>query len=284
MGIHPSAIVDPSAEIHPEAEIGPYCRVGAGCKLAENNVLMQGAILGPNTEAGPGNVFHYHSLVGGDPQYLGFDPDTASGTLIGQGNHFREFSQVHRGLKDGGHTVLGNRNFIMATAHIAHDCVFGDDNVLANYSGLAGHVVVGNRCFISGHVGVHQFCRIGDLAMIGGSGKVPKDVPPFMILKHYGLIVGVNVVGLRRAGVGTEARLALKDAYREIFRSGKSLTSALETLRLEWQGRTMPPELQQLISFCATRSKRGLSHGPRLAAAANDAGDQDMEEGDDHTF
>ncbi len=284
MGIHPTAIVDPSAELHPDVEVGPYCRIGAGCMLEEGNVLMQGAVLGPNTQAGRGNVFHHYSLVGGDPQYLGFDPATRSGTIIGEGNHFREYSQVHRGLKDGGNTVLGDRNFIMATAHIAHDCVFGDENVMANYSGVAGHVVVGRGCFISGHVGVHQFCRIGDLAMVGGSGKVPKDVPPFMILKHYGLIVGVNVVGLRRAGVGPETRLALKDAYREIFRSGKSLPSALETIRREWHGRTMPAELHQLISFCDTPSKRGLSHGPRVANGEDNAGGAEPEEGHDQTF
>lgn len=263
MGIHPSAIIDPSAEIHEDVEVGPNCRISRGCVLDAGNVLMDGAILGPNTRAGRGNTFHFHAVVGHDPQYLGFDSAIESGTQIGEGNHFREFCQIHRGLKPGGNTVIGSRNFFMATSHAAHDCVFGDHNVIANFAGLAGHVTVGNRCFISGHVGIHQFCRIGDLAMIGGQGGVPRDVPPFMTLKFHGILVGLNAVGLRRAGVGPEARSALKNAYREIFRSGKPLPTALETIRREWQGREMPPELAQLVDFCATPSKRGLCHGPR---------------------
>lgn len=263
MPIHPSAIIHPSAVVDPSCDVGPMVQIGENCELGPGNVLMQGAILGPNTKAGKGNVFHYYCVVGHDPQFLGFNPATKSGTVIGDENHFRESCQVHRGLKDGTNTVIGSRNFFMATSHVAHDCVIGNDNVLANYAGLAGHVTVGDRCFISTLVGVHQFCRIGSLAMIGGRTGIPKDVPPYMMMKHYGEVVGINTVGLRRAGVSADSRMALKNAYKKIFRSGLPLTDAVAAIRAEWEGREVPAELAHLLDFCTTKSRRGLSHGPR---------------------
>jgi UDP-N-acetylglucosamine acyltransferase len=268
MAIHPTAQVHPTAEIDPSCEVGPGCLISEGCVLGPGNVLMQGAILGPNTKVGRGNVFHFHSVVGHDPQFLGFDPKTGSGTIVGDENHFREFCQVHRGLKDGTYTRIGSRNFLMATSHVAHDCEIGNDNVLANYAGLAGHVTVGDRCFISTLVGVHQFCRIGTLAMIGGRTGIPKDCPPYMMMKHYGEVVGINAVGLRRAGITAETRNALKNAYKRLFRSGLPLTDAVAAVHSDWEGREMPPELQHLLDFCTTKSKRGLSHGPRRSSKA----------------
>ncbi|MBI1290976.1 acyl-ACP--UDP-N-acetylglucosamine O-acyltransferase [bacterium] len=268
MAIHPSAIIHPTATVDPTNEIGPAVQIGENCVLGPGNTLMQGAILGPNTVVGRGNVFHFYSVVGHDPQFLGFNPATKSGTVIGDENHFREFSQIHRGLKDGTNTVVGSRNFFMATSHVAHDCLIGNDNVLANYAGLAGHVSMGDRCFISTLVGVHQFCRIGSLAMIGGRTGIPKDVPPYMMMKHYGEVVGINTVGLRRAGVTAEARAALKNAYKKLFRTGMSLTEAVAAVRGEWAGREMPAELLHLLEFCTTKSKRGMSHGPRRGIGA----------------
>lgn len=279
MSIHPAAHVHPTAELHPSVEVGPGARIGPGCRIGEGTVLMDGAILGPNTIVGKGNVFHYHCVIGHDPQFLGFDPATKSGTIIGDGNHFRELCQVHRGLKDGQNTVLGNGNFLMATSHVAHDCRLGDNNVLANYSALAGHVVVGDKCFLSGHVGVHQFARIGSLAMIGGRTGISKDVPPYVTVKHYGVIVGLNVVGLRRAGVSQATRTELKRAYKELFRSGRGVTKSIAILREQWQGREMPAEVKFFIDFCAEKSKRGLCHGPRLISAGGRLAE--VEEDDD---
>lgn len=229
---------------------------------------MQGAVICANTIAGAKNTFYHHSLVGGDPQFLGFDPATKSGTVIGDENHFREFCQIHRGLKDGTNTIIGNKNFFMATSHVAHDCHIGDMNVLANYAGLAGHVTVEDRCFISTLVGVHQFCRIGTLAMIGGRTGLSKDVPPYMMMKHYGEVVGLNVVGLRRAGVTAPDRAALKSAYKELFRSGRPLSVSIQAVRDQWGGQTMGKELAHLLDFCAVKSKRGMSRGPRPGAVA----------------
>lgn len=275
MSIHPTAIIDPSAEIDVSCEIGPHARIEANVHLGPNNRIMQGAVICRNTIAGEGNVFHYHSLVGGDPQFLGFDPETPSGTIIGNGNHFREFCQIHRGLKEGTNTVIGNENFFMATSHVAHDCAVGNNNVIANYAGLAGHVTVADRCFISTLVGVHQYCRIGSHAMIGGRTGIAKDVPPYVTAKHYGEIVGLNTVGLRRAGFSGETRRALHRAYRELFRAGHPLPRGIEIVRGEWEGREMPPELAHFLDFCAAKSKRGISHGPRRVAQMTSGGEHD---------
>lgn len=263
MPIHPTAIIDSTAEIDASCDIGPYCRIEQNVRLGPNNRVMQGAVICRNTVAGEGNVFYHQSLVGGDPQFLGFDPETPSGTIIGDGNHFREFSQIHRGLKEGTNTVIGNGNFFMATSHVAHDCMIGNNNVMANYSGLAGHVTMGDRCFVSTLVGVHQFCRVGSFAMLGGGAGISKDVPPYVVMKHYGLVVGINIVGLRRAGVSGETRRALQSAYKDLFRGSHSVPKAIEIVRAKWADREMPVELEHFLEFCGTKSKRGLSRGPR---------------------
>lgn len=263
MPIHPSAIVDPTAEVDPTNEIGPNVRIGPNCVVGPGNIFMDGAFLGPNSVVGTGNTFHFRAIVGHDPQFLGFDPKTKSGTRIGNGNHFREFSTVHRGLKDGTFTVLGNENFLMAYSHLAHDCHVGNNVVLVNYAGISGHCILEDRCFISGHVAAHQFCRIGTMAMVGGRAAIVKDVPPYMMLKHYGVLVGVNVVGLRRAGVPAETRTAIRRAYKKLFREGLSIPRAVEELRGEYAGDKISPELEHLLTFCTSGSKRGISRGPR---------------------
>lgn len=273
MPLHPTAVIDSTAQLHYNVDIGPHCVIGANCVVGEGTVMMAGAVLCANSTLGKGNTLYHHALVGGDPQFLGFDPKTKSGTLVGDGNHFREFSQVHRGLKDGTNTVIGDGNFIMATAHVAHDCKLGNNNVLANYAGLAGHVEVGDKVFISTLVGVHQFCRIGSYAMLGGRTGVTKDVPPYSMMKHYGEVVGLNLVGLRRAGIPAETRRALQNAYRALFRSGRPLSKSIAIVVDEWAGRPMPTELTHFLEFCGAKSKRGMSRGPRGKSSTTEAGD-----------
>lgn len=278
MPIHPTAIIDPTAEIHETADIGPYARIEQNCRIGEGTVVMQGAIICRNTVLGRENVVHHSAHIGGDPQFLGFDPETPSGTIIGNKNVFREFCQIHRGLKEGTNTTVGDSNYFMATSHAAHDCQIGSNNVFANYAGLAGHVSVGDRCFVSTLVGVHQFCRIGSFAMVGGRSGISKDIPPYCIVKHYGLVLGLNSVGLRRAGISAASRSALKHAYKEIFRTGRPVSVSIEKLREEWAGREMPAELEHFLDFCGTKSKRGLCRGPRVgfgAYATEEGGTED---------
>ncbi len=263
MAIHPSATIDPSAKVDKSNHIGPGCVIGPHCEIGPNNIFMNGAIIGTRTRIGSENTFHYHSVVGHDPQYLGFNPETKSGTVIGNGNHFREFSSVHRGLHEGSNTVVGDSNFVMAYAHVAHDCAIGNNCVLVNYAGLSGHIHVENNVFISGHVAIHQFVRIGSYSMVGGGAVVSKDVPPFMTLKNYGTVIGINAVGLRRAGFSSEQRINLKNAYKRLFREGHSVKRGLQLLQEDYSGMSIPEEVQALIDFCTAESKRGLSRGPR---------------------
>jgi len=210
------------------------------------------------------------AVIGHLPQYVGFDARIVSYTVLGHENEIREYATIHRSIQAGGETRLGNKDFLMALSHVAHDCVIGDQVVIANQSVLAGHVTVGDRAFISGLSGAHQYTRIGTLAMVSGLTRVTKDAPPYMIYEGESYVMGVNVVGLRRAGVPAATRTALTRAYRVVFRSGLSVPNALQALRLEWEGREMPPELRHFIEFCAVKSKRGLGRPPRGKTAIED--------------
>ncbi|MGD2081617.1 MAG: acyl-ACP--UDP-N-acetylglucosamine O-acyltransferase [Chromatiales bacterium] len=233
MPVHPTAIVDPSAEIHPSAEVGPYCIVEGDVVIGEGCVLESGVRVYAGTRMGRGNRVHHDAVLGAPPQDLSYDPARRTLLEIGEDNTFREFVSVHRGSKEE-RTVVGSGNYLMAQAHIAHDCRVGDANVFANGALLGGHVRVAHHAFLSGHTAVHQFCRIGPYAMVAGVTGVPRDVPPFVTADgHRAEIVGLNLVGLKRAGFDQERRTAIKRAYRLIYKSGLSLAGALERLRAD---------------------------------------------------
>lgn len=279
MAIHPTAVIHPSAVVADDVEIGPGVFIGANVEIGPECELMSGAVVCANTRMGRGNRVHYHAVLGNDPQFLGFDPATKSGLVIGDNNTFRELCTVHRGLKDGLNTVIGNNNFLMATAHIGHDCVLGNHIVVANATQVSGHVEIGDRAFLSGLCAVHQFCRIGRGVMLGGMSGIGKDVPPFLTTRgDFGFLVGVNVVGLRRAGVSAAARTALRQAFRELFLGGLALPKALARLREQWSGSAepMPAELAELLAFCEVRSKRGI-----LSAISRSSGRRSGVEDDD---
>lgn len=256
MAIHPTAIVDPSAEIHPSAEVGPYCIVEGDVVIGEGSVLESGARIYAGTRMGRGNRVHHDAVLGAPPQDLGYDPARPTRLEIGHDNTFREYVSVHRGSKEEG-TIVGDRNYLMAQAHVAHDCRLGDANILANGALLGGHVRVAHHAFLSGHVAVHQFCRIGAYAMIAGVSGVPRDVPPFVTADgHRAEIVGLNLVGLRRAGFDPQRRAAIKRAYRLIYRSGLPLTSALEALRAGEAG----ADVLEIADFFDSSTRGVLPH------------------------
>jgi UDP-N-acetylglucosamine acyltransferase len=218
--IHPLAVVHPQANIGAGVKIGPFAiveedvTIGDGCKIAGHAVVKSGVQLGPNNTIGEG------AILGGLPQHVKCPKDVGR-VVIGANNTFREYATVHLAMKPGTATTLGENNYLMAGAHIAHDCRVGDHVILANNALLAGHVTVGDRAFVSGAVAVHQFCRIGQMAMIGGHSKVVRDVPPYMMIDgSTGDIVGLNMVGLKRNGFTLDQINQLKAAYRIIYRSG----------------------------------------------------------------
>jgi len=232
--IHPTAIVSPDAEICPDVEIGPFCvvepdvTIEGGCRLASRVVVKSG------TRMGPGNQVFEGAVLGGLPQHVHI-PERPGKVVIGAGNTIRENVTIHRALEEDEATIVGDTNLLMVNVHLAHDCRVGNNTIFTNNAMLAGHVTVGDRAYVSGAVAVHQFCRIGSLAMVGGQSHIVKDVPPYVTvdgLSSY--VVGLNQIGLRRAGYSAAEIRRLKDAYRVIYRSGLTWNEILARLRDEF--------------------------------------------------
>ena len=234
MHIHPLAAVSPAASIGSNVHIGPFCvvephvTIGDGCSLESHVVLKNGTTLGRNNQICTGVV------LGGFPQHV--DKPEQPGTLrIGDGNTFRENATAHRAMAAGHETKIGDNNFVMVNAHVAHDCCLGNHVILTNNVMLAGHVTVEDRAYIGGAAAVHQFCRVGRLAMVGGQAHLVKDTPPFVTIDgQSSMVVGLNQVGLRRAGHDLAAIRQLKAAYRLIYRSGLKWDEVLERLQAEF--------------------------------------------------
>ncbi|MEQ8820205.1 MAG: acyl-ACP--UDP-N-acetylglucosamine O-acyltransferase [Sumerlaeia bacterium] len=271
MPIHPTASIHPSAQIADDAEIGANVIVKEECVIGPGCEIMAGAVIGPRTRMGAGNRVHYYAVIGHEPQFIGFDPSTPSGTRIGDRNEFREHSFIHRGLKPGQDTVIGNECYIMGHGHIAHDCIIGNNVVIASFCAVAGHVEVGDRAFLSGNVAIHQFARIGRMAMVGGMTGVSQDIPPFCIAKEsLARIYGLNVVGLRRGGVDQAARKGLQRAFRACLRTSHSPAKGAAAFRAEWGGEPLPGVVEEFLTFCETKSKRGITSAVRETAGASD--------------
>jgi UDP-N-acetylglucosamine acyltransferase len=212
MSIHPTAIIEDNVEIGPDCEIGAY------------------AVIKRFTRIGARNRIFEHAVIGGEPQDVKFKGEP-SALEIGDDNIIREFCTLHRANGLGESTRIGSRNFFMVGVHVAHNCMIGDDNIFANEVALAGHITIEDHVFLSNGVGAHQFVRMGRHAMIGGKSKIVQDVLPFFITDgNPPRVRGVNSVGLRRSGFNEDARRALKDAYRILFRSALPLQNALQTL------------------------------------------------------
>jgi UDP-N-acetylglucosamine acyltransferase len=254
VSVHPSALISPEVEIAADAEVGPFTviegqvRISAGVRIA-GHVWISGKVV-----IGEGSSVGWGSVIGAQPQDLGFDAATASGVQIGSENTIREYVTVHRGSRNGGDTVLGNGNFLMTGVHLAHDVTLGDRNVLANNALLGGHVRVGNRAFLGGGAAFHQFVRVGDLAMVQGNAAISQDVPPFCVAHGQNCLAGLNNVGLRRAGIPGAERVEIKKAYHLLFRAGLGLGASLrEASKRQWNMLA-----KELIDAVANPSRKGV--------------------------
>ena len=241
MSIHPTAVVGSKAEIGQNVEIGPFCivedevSIGDDCRLASHVILKNGTTLGR------GNLVFESAVIGGYPQHANM-PKNPGKVSIGCGNTIRENSTVHRALKPDEVTVIGDNNLLMVNVHVAHDCRVGNNTIITNNALLGGHVVVEDRAFVSAAVAVHQFCHIGSLAMVGGQAHINKDVLPFVTVDGLSsLIVGLNTIGLRRAGFNSDDIRTLKEAYRAIYRSGLPWKEILQRLQGEFAGTAAAP-------------------------------------------
>ena len=215
--IHTTAIIDKNTEIDENVEIGPYCVIGPNVKIGAGSVLDTHVRIKTNTTIGKNNIIHQFVSIGDIPQIIGFKDFPESKIIIGEGNTFREYVQVHRSKEATG-TILGNNNYLMQQVHIGHDCNIGNENVFANSGQYAGYVEIKDKVFISALVGLHQFCRIGSVAIIGAITGVTKDVPPFLMIQgDRAEAFGLNSVGLRRAGYSNEFRNCMRKAYKILY-------------------------------------------------------------------
>ncbi len=253
--VHPTAIVSDEAELAGGVEIGPYCiiegrvRLGEGVRVRPHAVLSGPMTIGDATSIGP------FATLGAPPQDFKFGPDShTAGVVIGKGCVIREYASIHAATSPDTPTTVGNNVFMMATSHVGHDCRVGNNVVMVNGAGLSGHCEVGDRANLSGHTGVHQFCRIGRLAMISGGLAVGMDVPPFCVVDERNRLGRVNLIGLRRSGMGPGEIDAVKRAFRELLRGSASRTALLEELRA--RGREAPA-LIEMADFIEG-SKRGI--------------------------
>jgi UDP-N-acetylglucosamine acyltransferase len=254
MAVHAAAIVDPGAHLGEDVSVGACAVVEDHTVIGDRCDIRAHATIKRFTSLGADNVVHEGAVVGGEPQDVAFT-GVESRLVIGDRNRIREGVTIHRSTTSGGATIVGSDCFLMAGAHVAHDDRLGDRVTMANNVALAGHVEIGEGAFLSGGVVVHQHCRVGRLAMLGGLAKVVQDCLPFVITDgNPARARGLNVVGLRRAGVGAARLRTLKEAYRLLLRAGLPLEVALERMAA-----LADPMVGEMIAF-VKGSKRGFAH------------------------
>ena len=229
--LHPTALIHRDAQLGAGVTVGPYAVIEGAARIGDGCVIQAHAGIGAHVVMGRENLIGYGALIGGDPQDFAFQPAVKSTVQLGDGNKIREYCTIHRGTTEGSATVVGSGCFLMAGAHVAHNCHLGDHIVIANNSLLGGHVTVGDRVFIGGGSVFHQHVRVGRLAMCQGLTGCSKDLPPFATAAGINGIAGLNVVGLRRAGFTSEQRTEIKAAFSLLYRRGLNTTQALAAAR-----------------------------------------------------
>jgi UDP-N-acetylglucosamine acyltransferase len=262
--IHPSAVIDKSAALGADVRIGaftvvgPETTLGDGVELGHHVVTEGRVVLAARVKIGHGTV------LGGAPQDLKFKPGTPSGVRIGEGTVVREYVTVHRSTHAEGWTEIGRDALVMAMSHVAHDCRVGNGVIIINYAGITGHCEIGDRATIGGYAGVVPFTRVGAYAYVGGMAKINADVPPFVIVEGRPASArGVNVIGLRRAGMTPADRRTLQDAFRILYRSGLAPGRAVARIREELP---MTEPIRTLLEFIDS-ARRGIVGAPDSGAA-----------------
>ncbi|MBM4310625.1 MAG: acyl-ACP--UDP-N-acetylglucosamine O-acyltransferase [Deltaproteobacteria bacterium] len=263
--IHPTALIAPGAYLADDVEVGPYAIIEDRVEIGSGTKVMAHAVVRAYTTIGERNRIHMGAIIGHDPQDVAFDPAVESFVRIGSDNIIREYCTIHRGTKPGSETRIGSNNFLMAGSHFAHNVQVGDRVVVANNALLAGYVTLGDRVFVSGGAAVHQFCTIGRLAMLSGNGRFSCNIPPFVSALERNAVAGLNLVGLRRAGVAQDAIRELKQAYMLLYRSGLLRSEAIARMQACSFG---SEEAREFLAFVAGSSR------PLVRARVKGSGDE----------
>lgn len=255
MEIHPSAVVSPRAELAQGVKVGPYSTIGEHVTIGRDTSIGPHVVIDGHTRIGDRNRVYPFVSIGSPPQDIGYQGEETR-LIIGDDNIIREYTTINRATtKEEWETVIGDRNYIMAYAHIAHDCRLGNGIIMSNVATLGGHITVGDHAILGGLVAVHQFVRIGAYAFLGAKSGVDRDVPPFMMTAGpRAKLYGINRRGLKRVGFSDEAIDGLKKAYRIIWRENRRFSEGINQVRREIKAF---PELDMLLDFF-NGSKRGV--------------------------
>ncbi len=249
--IHPQAKIARNVVVEPFTTIHHNVTIGSGTWIGSNVTIMEGARIGKNCRIFPGAV------ISAIPQDLKFEGEDSL-AIIGDNVTIRECVTINRGTKASGQTVIGDNCLIMATAHIAHDCIVGDNAIIVNGVALAGHVTVGKHAIIGGLSAIHQFIHVGQFAMVSGGSLVRKDVPPYTKAAKEPLsYVGINSIGLRRKGFSTEKIREIQNIFRVLYQKNYNTSQALGILEAEFEA---TDERDTIIQFIRN-SQRGIMKG-----------------------
>ena len=251
---HPTAVIESGAELGADVQVGPFSyiqegvRIGDGCSIGPRVTILKGSSLGANC------TVHTGAVIGDAPQDLAFD-GSDSFVVVGEKCVLREGVTIHRGTKQGTTTRLGDECYLMAYAHVAHNCTLANNVIIANNTVFGGYVEIGAKAFISGLVAIHQFVKVGRLAMVAGGSVATKDVPPFCMTRNCAAntVVVINVVGMRRAGFGGEQRKLVRSAIKALYRSDMNVSQAVESMR-----QSFSDELALEICDFIDNSDRGI--------------------------
>ena len=229
--IHPSSIIEEGAVIGANVRIGPFCVIGSHVEIGEGIEIKSHVVINGHTRIGRDNQIYQFASIGEVNQDLKYRGEPTQ-VIIGDRNLIRESVTIHRGTTQGGNiTKIGNDNLLMINTHVAHDCIIGDRCIIANNGTLGGHVTLGDYVIIGGMSAVHQFCQIGSHVMVGGCSGVAQDVPPFVIAQgNHATPYGLNIEGLKRRGFAKEDLHAIRNAYKILYRNGKTLEEAREEI------------------------------------------------------
>ncbi len=269
--IHPTAVVHAGAQLHPTVKVGPYAVIGEQVIIGPGTEIGAHVVIDGQTTIGAQNRIFPGAAIGLESQDLKYD-GSMSQVVIGDNNLIREYVTINRATDAGAATLVGNSCLLMAYSHVAHNCVVEDNVIIANSVALAGHVYVESGARISGMVGVHQFVRIGRLVMIGGLSRIDRDVPPFTLVNGNPAVVrGLNQIGLQRAGltVDPQAYRELKQAYRLVYRSGESLSTAVEKLS-QGGDNELVRHFSDFLRASQQSDRRGLTPGRRRPKPSDD--------------
>src|SRR5438270_3800288 len=252
--IHPTAIVDQTAKIGADVTIGPYAVIGAHAVIGARSAIASHVVIEADVAIGTANVVDHAAIIGTAPQDLSFSPERKTRVEIGNDNVIREHCTIHRGSADGSVTKMGDKNFLMVSAHVGHNCEIGNNVIIANNCLLGGHVHVDDGAFLGGGGVFHQHMCVGRLALTQGASGFSKDIPPFVIAAEINYVFGVNVIGLRRAGFSPKDRDEVKAAFKLVYTSGLNIAQAVEKAATMKFG----APAQEFLNFVANAKKRGI--------------------------